>query len=89
MAERRKRVAFYLRVSTGSQNVENQRRELQEVADRAGWEVVAVSAYSSYPLPGNWMTAKTTPTSHSSKFSEMRTRHVGALPSLKSNSVTP
>jgi len=25
-----------------SQNVENQRRELQEVADRAGWEVVAV-----------------------------------------------
>jgi len=42
MAEGRKRVAFYLRVSTGSQNVENQRRELQEVADRAGWEVVAV-----------------------------------------------
>jgi DNA invertase Pin-like site-specific DNA recombinase len=42
MAEGRKRVAFYVRVSTGSQNVENQRRELQEVADRAGWEVVAV-----------------------------------------------
>jgi len=42
MAEGRKRVAFYLRVSTESQNVENQRRELQEVADRAGWEVVAV-----------------------------------------------
>ena len=42
MAEGRKRVAFYLRVSTGSQNVENQRRELHEVADRAGWEVVAV-----------------------------------------------
>ena len=42
MAEGRKRVAFYLRVSTGSQNVENQRRELQEVADRAGREVVAV-----------------------------------------------
>src|SRR5580700_6294332 len=42
MAGGRRRVAFYLRVSTGSQNVENQRRELQEVADRAGWEVVAV-----------------------------------------------
>ena len=42
MAEGRKRVEFYLRVSTESQNVENQRRELQEVADRAGWEVVAV-----------------------------------------------
>jgi DNA invertase Pin-like site-specific DNA recombinase len=42
MAEGRKRVAFYLRVSTGSQTVENQRRELQEVADRSGWEVVAV-----------------------------------------------
>jgi hypothetical protein len=41
MAEGRKRVAFYLRVSTGSQSVENQRRELQEVAERSGWEVVA------------------------------------------------
>jgi DNA invertase Pin-like site-specific DNA recombinase len=42
MATGRRRVAFYLRVSTGSQTVENQRRELQEVADRSGWEVVAV-----------------------------------------------
>jgi DNA invertase Pin-like site-specific DNA recombinase len=29
-------------VSTTGQTVENQRRELQEVADRSGWEVVAV-----------------------------------------------
>jgi DNA invertase Pin-like site-specific DNA recombinase len=28
--------------NTGSQSVENQRRELQEVADRSGWEVVAI-----------------------------------------------
>lgn len=39
---RAKRVAFYLRVSTSGQTAENQRRELQEVADRSGWEVVAV-----------------------------------------------
>ena len=37
-----KRVAFYLRVSTTGQTVENQRRELQELADRSGWQVVAV-----------------------------------------------
>ncbi len=36
------RVALYLRVSTRGQTVENQERELREVADRAGWEVVAV-----------------------------------------------
>jgi len=37
-----KRVALYLRVSTAEQTVENQRRELQAVADRHGWDVVAV-----------------------------------------------
>ncbi len=35
------RVALYLRVSTDGQTVENQRRELQAVAGRHGWEVVA------------------------------------------------
>ena len=35
-----KRVAIYLRVSTGEQTTENQRRELQEVAMRHGWRVV-------------------------------------------------
>lgn len=39
-----KRVAFYLRVSTDSQTVENQRRELEAVAQRMGWEIVAVLA---------------------------------------------
>jgi DNA invertase Pin-like site-specific DNA recombinase len=38
-----KRVAIYLRVSTNlEQTTENQRRELQAVAKRHGWHVVAV-----------------------------------------------
>jgi DNA invertase Pin-like site-specific DNA recombinase len=36
-----KRVAIYIRVSTDGQTVENQLRELQAVADRLGWTVVA------------------------------------------------
>lgn len=36
-----KRVAFYSRVSTDQQTVENQRKELQTVAERLGWTVVA------------------------------------------------
>lgn len=39
-----KRVAIYTRVSTDSQTVENQRRELEAVADRLGWTVVAMLA---------------------------------------------
>jgi DNA invertase Pin-like site-specific DNA recombinase len=38
----RKRVALYLRVSTTGQNTTNQRRELEAVAARHGWEVVQV-----------------------------------------------
>jgi DNA invertase Pin-like site-specific DNA recombinase len=37
-----KRVALYLRVSTSDQTVENQRRELEAIAERHGWDVVAV-----------------------------------------------
>jgi DNA invertase Pin-like site-specific DNA recombinase len=37
-----KRVALYLRVSTTEQTTDNQRRELEAVADRHGWNVVAV-----------------------------------------------
>jgi DNA invertase Pin-like site-specific DNA recombinase len=37
-----KRVALYLRVSTSEQTVANQRRELVAVAERHGWQVVAV-----------------------------------------------
>lgn len=37
-----KRVAFYVRVSTGDQTVENQVRELEALAERNGWKVVEV-----------------------------------------------
>lgn len=43
-ARKSRRVALYLRVSTKDQTTENQRRELLEVAERAGWEVVKVFA---------------------------------------------
>src|SRR3981081_1602120 len=36
-----KRMALYLRVSTAEQTVENQRRELQAIAERHGWQIVA------------------------------------------------
>ena len=37
-----KRVAIYLRVSTSKQDTDNQRRELESVAERSGWEIVKV-----------------------------------------------
>src|SRR5258708_40373458 len=37
-----KRVAIYLRVSTSKQDTDNQRRELEAVAERPGWKVVKV-----------------------------------------------
>jgi DNA invertase Pin-like site-specific DNA recombinase len=37
----RRRVALYLRVSTAEQTVENQRGELEAVAARHGWQIVA------------------------------------------------
>lgn len=37
-----KRVGIYLRVSTDQQTTENQRRVLLDIADRSGWEVVAI-----------------------------------------------
>jgi DNA invertase Pin-like site-specific DNA recombinase len=36
-----KQIALYLRVSTAEQSVENQRRELEAVAARHGWQIVA------------------------------------------------
>lgn len=36
-----KRIAIYTRVSTDQQTVENQHRELEAVAQRMGWEIVA------------------------------------------------
>jgi len=37
-------VAFYLRVSSDQQTTENQKLELQAVADRLGWDVVTILA---------------------------------------------
>src|ERR1035438_958520 len=37
-----KRVAIYLRVSTSKQDTDNQRRELEAVAARSGWQVVGI-----------------------------------------------
>ena len=37
-----KQVAIYLRVSTTGQTLENQKRELEEVGGRHGWEVIRV-----------------------------------------------
>ncbi|MFZ5492654.1 MAG: recombinase family protein [Pseudomonadota bacterium] len=37
-----KRAALYLRVSTDGQTTLNQRRELEAVAERAGWQIVEV-----------------------------------------------
>src|SRR5881394_1859416 len=37
-----KRVAIYIRVSTSKQDTDNQRRELEAVAKRSGWQIVKV-----------------------------------------------
>ena len=44
MMSKPKRAAIYLRVSTGEQTVENQKRELEAAATARGWNVVAVYA---------------------------------------------
>ena len=44
MVKKPKRVALYVRVSTDGQTVENQRRELEAVALRHGWQTVEVFA---------------------------------------------
>jgi DNA invertase Pin-like site-specific DNA recombinase len=42
MSKHVKRAALYVRVSTDHQTVENQIRELSQVAERRGWEVVEI-----------------------------------------------
>jgi DNA invertase Pin-like site-specific DNA recombinase len=42
MIKQVKRAALYVRVSTDHQTVENQIRELRQVAERRGWEVVEI-----------------------------------------------
>ena len=50
-AGRAKRVALYLRVSTTGQTTTNQRRELEAVAARHGWEVVQVFPITACQAP--------------------------------------
>src|SRR5262249_57263826 len=45
-----KRAVLYLRVSTTDQTTANQDRELREIAERAGWEVVKV--YKDHGISG-------------------------------------
>ena len=45
-----KRAALYVRVSTDAQTVENQIRELRQVARRRGWDVIEV--YSDAGISG-------------------------------------
>ena len=46
-----KRAALYLRVSTIDQTTANQDRELRQVAERAGWEIVKV--YKDHGISGS------------------------------------
>jgi DNA invertase Pin-like site-specific DNA recombinase len=45
-----KRAAIYVRVSTDKQTIENQVRELRQVAERRGWQVV--EQYSDAGISG-------------------------------------
>jgi DNA invertase Pin-like site-specific DNA recombinase len=47
-----KRVAIYLRVSSSKQDAETQRRELEAVAARSGWDVVLVYQEAAVKSPG-------------------------------------
>ena len=47
---KRRNAAIYVRVSTDGQTVENQTRELREIAQRRGWQVVEI--YSDAGISG-------------------------------------
>jgi DNA invertase Pin-like site-specific DNA recombinase len=51
MMARKRGAAIYVRVSTDKQTVENQVRELHQIADRRGWEVV--EQYSDAGISGS------------------------------------
>jgi DNA invertase Pin-like site-specific DNA recombinase len=51
MMARKRGAAIYVRVSTDKQTVENQVRELRQIAERRGWEVVA--QYSDAGISGS------------------------------------
>src|SRR5438874_9288313 len=45
-----KRAAIYLRVSTSGQNTDNQRLELEQIAERRGWTITEV--YEDFGISG-------------------------------------
>src|SRR5215831_6052594 len=51
MTARNRAAAIYVRVSTDGQTVENQTRELRQIAERRGWEIVEV--YSDAGISGS------------------------------------
>jgi predicted site-specific integrase-resolvase len=51
MMARKRSAAIYVRVSTDKQTVENQVRELRQIAERRGWEVV--EQYSDAGISGS------------------------------------
>jgi DNA invertase Pin-like site-specific DNA recombinase len=51
MMARKRDAAIYVRVSTDKQTVENQVRELRQIAERRGWEVV--EQYSDAGISGS------------------------------------
>ena len=42
IVRQRRSAALYVRVSTDGQTVENQVRELQQIAERRGWDLVGI-----------------------------------------------
>ena len=51
MMARKRGAAIYVRVSTDKQTVENQVRELRQIAERRGWKVV--EQYSDAGISGS------------------------------------
>jgi DNA invertase Pin-like site-specific DNA recombinase len=49
-AQRKRNAAIYVRVSTDGQTVENQVRELRQIAERRGWQLV--ETYSDAGISG-------------------------------------
>ena len=50
LAQRKRNAALYVRVSTDGQTIENQVRELRQIAERRGWEIV--ETYSDAGISG-------------------------------------
>jgi DNA invertase Pin-like site-specific DNA recombinase len=46
MTKQVKPAALYVRVSTDAQTVENQIRELSQIAERRGWQVIGIYRYA-------------------------------------------